>query len=223
MRQVIVSAFVSLDGVMQAPGGPDEDPTGGFRFGGWTAAFADDVVGEVIRNTFSGRPYELLLGRKTYEIFAAYWPYYEGAEDHFIAKGFNKTKKYVATSSNAPLSWNNSVAIHHPIDDVARLKREDGPDLLIQGSSVLIHTLLANGLIDRITLLVYPVMLGRGKRLFSDTAKPTALKLESSKTGPSGIMANTYTPAGPAKTGSLGIDNPSPVELARRERWKREG
>ena len=222
MRKLFVSAFVSLDGVMQAPGGPDEDPTGGFKFGGWTAPFSDDVIGQVIGETF-GQPYELLLGRKTYEIFAAYWPYYEGGEDHFIAKAFNTTKKYVATSSTAPLAWNNSVAIHHPADDVARLKREDGPTLLIQGSSVLTHTLFAAGLIDRINLLVYPVVLGKGKRFFSDSAKPSALKLESSVTSPSGVVVNSYTSAGPVKTGSFAHSAPSPAELARRERWKREG
>ncbi len=222
MRKVIATAFVSLDGVMQAPGGPEEDPTGGFKYGGWTAPYFDEVGGQIMREAFS-KPLDLLLGRKTYEIFAAYWPYAEGGEDNFIARPFNKTRKYVATHSTAPLTWNNSVAIHDAAIDVAKLKRENGPDLLTQGSSVLIQTLLEHGLIDEINLLIFPVVLGSGKRFFGDGAKGTALKLERSKTTPSGVTVNTYTPAGAVKTGSFGLDKPSDAELKRRERMKREG
>jgi dihydrofolate reductase len=222
MRNVIAAAFVSLDGVMQAPGGPEEDPTGGFKYGGWTAPYFDEALGQVMGEAFS-KPFELLLGRKTYEIFAAHWPYHEGAEDDFIAKLFNKTKKHVATRSNAPLAWNNSVAIGKPEIDVARLKKEDGPDLLIQGSSVLTQTLLKHDLIDRIQLLVFPVVLGSGKRFFGDGAKAMALTLESSKTSPSGVTVNAYAPAGAVKTGSFALDKPSDAELARREKMKREG
>ena len=221
MRKVIASAFVSLDGVMQAPGGPEEDPTGGFKFGGWTAGYFDQVLGEVMGEVFS-QPFELLLGRKTYEIFAAHWPYAEGGSDDFIAKLFNNAVKYVATSSNAPLAWTNSRAIHAPATDVARLKREDGPDLLIQGSSGLIQTLLAHDLIDEIRLLVYPVVLGSGKRFFGNGTKPTQLKLERSRTSSTGVTVNIYTPAGAVKTGSFQSREPSAAELARRERMKRE-
>ena len=222
MRKVIATAFVSLDGVMQAPGGPEEDPTGGFKYGGWTAPYFDEEGGQIMREVFS-KPFDLLLGRKTYEIFAAYWPYAEGGEDNFIAKPFNKTRKYVVTHSSVPLTWNNSVAIHDAAVDVAKLKRENGPDLLTQGSSVLMQTLLEHGLIDEINLLIFPVVLGSGKRFFADGAKGTALKLERSKTTPSGVTVNTYTQAGAVKTGSFGPDKPSDAELKRRERMKREG
>ena len=222
MRKVIASAFVSLDGIMQAPGGPQEDPTGGFKYGGWTAPYFDEILGQVMTEAFA-KPFELLLGRKTYEIFAAHWPYEEGGEDDFIAKLFNKTKKYVATGSTAPLSWNNSVAMHNPAKDIARLKEGDGPDLLIQGSSVLTHTLLNQDLIDRISLLVFPVVLGSGKRFFADGAAAKALKLESSKTSSTGVTVVTYVPDGAVKTGSFAMQEPSKAELERRERMQREG
>ena len=171
MRKVIAGAFVSLDGVMQAPGAPEEDPTGGFKHGGWTFPYFDETVGQALDETFS-RPFDLLLGRKTYEIFAAHWPYEEGGPHDFIAKLFNKATKYVATTSSAPLKWTPSVAILEPATDVARLKRQDGPDLLIQGSSVLIQTLLDNDLIDQMNLLVYKHLLQRIMDLRADIPEP---------------------------------------------------
>lgn len=222
MRNVIASAFVSLDGVMQAPGGPEEDPTGGFKYGGWVWPYFDETSGAMLDEVFA-RPYDLLLGRKTYEIFAAYWPNQEDGANSKIARDFNKATKYVATRSGVPLTWKNSVAIHDAASDVARLKRGDGPDLLIQGSSVLVHALLKQGLIDRITLFVFPVILGQGKRFFANDAKEMALKLEKSATSPSGVTMNTYTPAGAVKTGSFALATPSEAELARREKLKREG
>ncbi|MGH9201630.1 MAG: dihydrofolate reductase family protein [Vicinamibacterales bacterium] len=221
MRKVIAGAFVSLDGVMQAPGGPEEDPTGGFKHGGWTVPYFDEAVGQAMGETFS-RPFDLLLGRKTYEIFAAHWPYAEGGPDDFIARLFNKATKYVATTSSAPLTWTPSVAIHEPATDVARLKRQDGPDLLIQGSSVLIQTLLENDLIDQMNLLVFPLVLGSGKRFFGDGAKAMAVSLESSKTSPSGVTINRYTPAGSVTTGSFALQTPTEAELVRREKMKQE-
>ena len=221
MRKVIAAAFVSLDGVMQAPGGPDEDRTGGFKHGGWTVPYFDDAVGHVMTETFS-KPFDLLLGRKTYEIFAAHWPYAEGGPDDFIAKLFNKTTKYVVTTSSAPLTWKHSIAVHEPTTDVPKLKKQDGPDLLIQGSSVLIHTLLDNDLIDQINLLVFPVVLGSGKRFFGDVAKSMALNLESSKTSPSGVTMHRYTPAGSVKTGSFALSTPTEAEFVRREKMKQE-
>ena len=140
MRKVIIGAFVSLDGVMQAPGGPKEDPTRDFRLGGWVVPYVDEVFGQAINEMF-GQPFELLLGRKTYEIFAAHWPYAEGGEDDFIAKRFNSITKYVATRSTMELTWKGSVALRDAAADVARLKREDGPALVTQGSSNLIQTL----------------------------------------------------------------------------------
>jgi dihydrofolate reductase len=222
MRRVIAGAFVSLDGVMQAPGGLEEDPTGGFKYGGWTAPYFDEAVGEFMGETFS-KPFELLLGRKTYEIFAAHWPYAEGGPDDAIARLFNKTVKYVATSSKAPLTWSNSKALNAPATEVARLKREEGPDLQISGSSGLIQTLLAHDLIDEIRLLVFPVVLASGKRFFGDGTKAQALKLERSTTSASGVTMNTYTPAGALKTGSFAPEKPTDAEVARREKIKRDG
>jgi dihydrofolate reductase len=222
MRNVIASAFVSLDGVMQAPGGPEEDPTSNFKYGGWVWPYFDETSGAVLDEIFA-RPYDLLLGRKTYEIFAAYWPYQsEDGPNAEITRGFNKATKYVASRSGVKLTWQNSVAIPDAASGVARLKREDGADLLIQGSANLIQTLLAHDLIDRFTLFVFPVVLGTGKQFFEDGARSMALKLEKSITSPAGVTMNTYTPAGAVKTGSMGPDNPSDLEKARREKWKRE-
>lgn len=219
MRKVLATAFVSLDGVMQAPGGPEEDPTGGFKFGGWTAPYWDDAIGQVMGGIFNV-PYELLLGRKTYEIFNAHWPH---AKDDPFADALNNVRKYVATTSEAPLTWKNSIAIHDVPKEIARLKREDGPTLMTQGSSDLIQTLLKHDLIDRFTLLVYPVVLGKGKRLFGAGTIPTALKVVDSKVSPSGVTILTYERDGAIKPGSFALDKPSDDELARRERMKREG
>ncbi len=221
MRKLIVGAFMSLDGVMQAPGGPEEDPTGGFKYGGWTAPYFDEAAGEWLSETFS-KPYALLLGRKTYEIFAAYWPFYEGGPDNEIARQFNSVAKYVATSSKAPLTWQNSTAIHDAANDVRKLKEQAGPDLLVQGSANLIQTLLKHGLVDQFNLLVFPLLLGRGKRLFAEGTQGVELKLTSSRTSPSGVTMNSYTPSGPVRTGSFGPDKPSEAEKARREKMQRE-
>jgi dihydrofolate reductase len=218
MRTVLAAAFMSLDGVMQAPGGPEEDPTGGFRFGGWSFNYWDDVIAQAMGGIF-GQPYELLLGRKTYEIFAAHWPYIEN--DPF-AEALNSAKKYVATSSRAPLTWKNSLAIHDVPKEVARLKAEDGPTLLTQGSTQLLQTLLKHDLVDRFQLLVYPLVLGKGKRLFGEGATPAALRLVDSKVSPSGVTISTYERAGEIKTGSFALDKPSDAELARREKMKAE-
>ena len=219
MRNVVAAAFVSLDGVMQAPGGPEEDPTGGFQDGGWTANYWDDVIGDVMGGIFS-QPYALLLGRKTYEIFAAHWPHIQN--DPF-AEALTNAKKYVATSSRAPLKWQNSVAIHDVPTEVSRLKREDGPTLLTQGSSQLLQTLLKHDLVDRFQLLIYPLVLGKGKRLFGEGTIPAALKLVNSKAAPSGVTISTYERDGAIKPGSFALEKPSADELARRERMKREG
>jgi dihydrofolate reductase len=202
MRKVIAGTFVSLDGVMQAPGGPEEDAAGGFTLGGWTVPYFDDVVGAAMHELFAP-PYDLLLGRKTYDIFAAYWPQAGDGPDGEIARQFNAATKYVATSSRAPLAWANSVALHDPVADVARLKQEDGPNLVIQGSSVLIAALHGAGLIDRHTLLVFPVVLGSGKRVFGAGVKPAALKLVAAQTAPSGVVISTLEPAGAVQTGSF--------------------
>ena len=219
MRRVVCAAFVSLDGVMQAPGGPEEDPTGGFRFGGWTFPYWDELMGAAMGESF-GRPFDLLLGRKTYEIFAAHWPYTEEEP----AGLFNAVTKYVATSSTAPLAWTNSVRLEGDVPAaVARLKEGDGPDLLTQGSSVLVQSLLAAGLVDELSLLIFPVLLGRGKKLFGDAAKPGELELVSSQTATTGVIIARYRPAGPIRTGSFQLADPSPAEVARRARMRQEG
>lgn len=219
MRRVIDAVFLSLDGIMQAPGGPDEDPSGGFRFGGWWAPYFDEVVGQVMDEVL-GRPYDLLLGRKTYEIFAAHWPY----QDDEIGRAFGRLTKFVATRSQAePLPWGPAVRLTDAARDVARLKQEDGPPLLIQGSADLAQTLHAHGLIDEIRLLTAPVLLGKGKRYFTDAVAPTAMTLIDSRTASTGVVITTYVRDGEVQTGSFTQDEPSEAELARRERWRREG
>jgi dihydrofolate reductase len=221
MRKIIVAAFVSIDGVMQAPGGPQEDPTGGFKFGGWTAPYFDESVGQEMGEMFE-RPFELLLGRKTYEIFAYHWPH-AGADDP-IAQVFNATTKYVATRSNMPLTWANSVRLESDVTEAVRkLKATDGPDLLTQGSSNFLQTLFAAGdLVDEIRTIMFPVVLGRGKRLFSDAARPMALSLTSARHSPSGVVISRYAPAGAVQTGDFTSFEPSPEELARRARMVAE-
>ncbi|MFL1406574.1 dihydrofolate reductase family protein [Marinobacter sp. M1N3S26] len=221
MRKVIVGAMVSLDGVMQAPGGPQEDPTGGFSYGGWVAPMVDEVFGEEIDRLFSP-PFDLLLGRKTYEIFAAHWPYAEGGPDDSIARAFNSINKYVATRKGRELTWKGSVALRDAASDVARLKQEDGPALVTQGSTDLIHTLLASGLVDEINLFMFPVVLGAGKKLFDDGAKATEFRLTTSRVSPNGVVIAHYVRDGAVATGDFAMDPPTPAELARREKMQRE-
>jgi dihydrofolate reductase len=225
MRKVIVGAMVSIDGVMQAPGGPEEDPTGGFKFGGWVAPLADvdPVFGEEIGKLFN-QPFDLLLGRRTYDIFAAFWPYYaEGGPYEDIAKTFNRITKYVATRKGVDLTWKGSVALRDAVKDVAKLKQDDGPALVTQGSTELVHALLAAGLVDEIRTFMFPVLLGKGKRLFDDDSQPRAFELAHSAVSPNGIIAAIYVRDGEVKTATVGGANePSQAELARREKLKRE-
>jgi dihydrofolate reductase len=202
MRKVLAAVFVSLDGVMQAPGGPEEDRDGGFEYGGWTFHYWDDIMGQSMDATFK-EPFDLLLGRKTYDIFAAHWPRLTGDA---LADTFNRVKKYVATTSTAPLSWNNSTAIRDVASDVSKLKKQNGPTLLIQGSSQLIQTLLANDLIDEFRLLVFPLMLGKGKRLFGEGTNPGALRLIDTKVSTTGVIVSTYEKGGAIKTGSFALE-----------------
>ncbi len=219
MRRVVAAAFVSMDGVMQAPGLPTEDPTGGFRFGGWTAPHADSATGEWVMGLFE-TPFELLLGRRTYEIFAAYWPFMP--PDHPIAARFNATTKHVATRADAPLTWTNSVRLTDAVAEVAALKQGDGPPLLTQGSSDLLKSLIAAGLIDEYRVMTYPVILGRGKRLFGTDGAPAGLRLTRSAVSATGVTLSVYEPAGPVPTGSFNIIEPNPLEAARQARMARE-
>lgn len=219
MRKLISGTFVTLDGVMQGPGAPEEDTTGGFTYGGWVFDYWDAAMGEWM-DALMARPFDLLLGRRTYEIFAAYWPY---QEDSPIGEKFNSATKFVATSSDEPLAWVNSVALRGDVPgEVAALKRQEGPDLLIQGSGVLIRSLLADGLIDELTLMTFPLVLGTGKRLFGGGTMPAALNMVDSRISTTGVVMGRYVPEGPVHTGTFATQAPSEAELARRERWKRE-
>ena len=172
MRKLMVLSFITLDGVMQAPGGPEEDPTGGFKYGGWTAGYWDDFLGSVMDKQMS-KPFDLLLGRKTYEIFAAYWPY--AKSDDPIADKLNGVKKYVASKTLKNLEWSNSTLIKGDIvQEIKNLKQHNGPEIQIHGSGNLIQTLLKHDLIDEFRLKIFPVTLGMGKRLFSDGTIPAS-------------------------------------------------
>lgn len=196
MRKIIVLEFLTLDGVIQAPGGPEEDTSGDFKFGGWTAPYFDDFSGKVMAKQMAGK-YDLLLGRKTFEIFAAYWP-----EHSDMWPQVNKITKYVATNKLKKHEWSNSVFLKS-VDDIKKLKKKSGPDLQVYGSGNLIQTLLKNDLVDGLWLKIFPITLGKGKRLFEDGAIPAAFKLIESKTSPSGVIFANYKRAGIVKTGSF--------------------
>ena len=193
MRKVTGGVFLSLDGVMQGPGGPTEDVTGGFDEGGWVFKLWDEAVDDVIGPLFAGE-YDLLLGRRTYDIFAAYWPYVEG-EGAAMGEAFTRANKYVLTRGDQPLEWANSRRLKC-IDDVAALKEDDGPDLIIQGSSTIYPGLLAAGLIDRLMLMTFPVTLGKGRRLFGDGTPVTMLKMVDHKVTAKGTVIATYERGG---------------------------
>jgi dihydrofolate reductase len=219
MRKIRVSTFVSLDGVMQAPGGPEEDPTGGFAFGGWTFPHFDEASGSAMGEIF-GRPFDLLLGRKTYDIFAAYWPYVTDP-NHPIAGPFNKVTKYVASRAKPKLAWQNSRWLgEDAVAALKKLKGGDGPDLLVQGSGDFMQTLWKNALVDEFTVLTFPVVLGKGKRLFGSGTTPSGLKLVKSQSFPTGVIVANYLPDGAVKTGSFQHVEPSAAELERRRNLK---
>jgi dihydrofolate reductase len=216
MRKIVASTFVSLDGVMQAPGGPEEDPVGGFKFGGWVAPHFDETLGNAVDKVFS-EPFDLLLGRKTYDIFAAHWPH--APEGDPIGTLFDRITKYVATRNpNFKFDWQKSESLGPDVVAALRkLKQSDGPNLLIQGSSDLVQTLLQNRLIDEFTLMITPTVLGKGKRLFGDGTAPIGMKLVSSDVTPNGVVVLKYVPDGEVKTGSFEFETPTDAELERRK------
>jgi dihydrofolate reductase len=222
MRKIIVGAQVSIDGVMQAPGAPAEDPTKGFKFGGWAMPYFSQEGREELDRVFTH--FDLLLGRKTYEIFAGYWPYQdENAPHGDIAKLFNTVRKYaVSRSGEVDTGWAGSTLLRG-IADVKRLKQEDGPNLLTQGSTELVHALLANDLVDAMSLFTVPVVLGSGKKLFVDGSVPHSFKLTRARVAPNGLIVAHYERAGGIKIGDATSDSPSERETARRARMKREG
>lgn len=218
MRKIRTASFISLDGVMQAPGGPEEDPTGGFAYGGWVWPHFDEASGGFMDEAM-GRDYDLLLGRRTYEIFAAYWP----RMDDEMGRTFNSIAKYVAAGPGTPMTWAGSHRLEGDlVKAVARLKSEGDRDLLIQGSSELIHTLLAADLIDEMVTLTFPILLGRGKRLFDETSNPRAWTLVKSRASSTGVVVSTYRRGGEVPTGSFAEIDPDEAELARRARWALE-
>ncbi len=197
MRKIIVLSFITLDGVMQAPGGPEEDPSGGFAYGGWVAPYFDEESGKVMEKQM--KPADLLLGRKTFEIFASYWP--EHAE---MWPGINDVKKYVMSKSMKKSDWKNSVFLHNLIDIVS-LKNSEGSDIQVHGSGELIQSLMENDLVDELWLKFFPITLGKGKKLFADGTIPAAFILTESTITPSGVIVANYKRAGDVKTGTVGM------------------
>ena len=199
MRNIIAITQVTLDGVMQSPGGPEEDPTNGFTLGGWAMPFVDESLSQAIHETIAGE-FDMLLGRRTYEIFAAYWPNHRGA----IAMAFNEATKYVVTHRLDRFDWKHSQGIGGDVvDEVRTLKASDGPPLHIWGSSQLLQTLIAADLIDEYRIWVFPLVLGKGKRLFENGVPPRGLALIATRSTPKGVVLNSYRSAGPVKTGSF--------------------
>jgi dihydrofolate reductase len=199
MRKIIVLSFMSLDGVIQAPGGPEEDTSGGFQFGGWVVPYFDEAAGNIMEKQMSGHS-DLLLGRKTYEIFASYWP------DHADQwPGINQVTKYVASNTLKEAKWNNSVILKGNVEDQLRnIKQQDGPDLQVHGSAQFIQTLLKNDLVDELWLKIFPVTLGKGKRLFDNGSIPARFRLTESKVTPAGVITANYERDGEVSTGLIG-------------------
>ena len=201
MRKIVVLSFVTLDGVMQAPGGPEEDKAGGFKWGGWSVGYWDDFLGKVMGEQMVG-PFDLLLGRKTYDIFAAHWPRM-GNEDPAASK-LNNARKYVVSTTLKQPEWANTTVLRNNIvQEIRKLKEQEGPELQVHGSGNLIQTLLKHDLVDELRLKIYPVTLGKGKRLFAEGTVPAGFKLVENKASPKGVMIATYARAGEVKTGSF--------------------
>jgi len=198
MRKIVILSFISLDGVMQAVGTPEEDTSGGFEYGGWTVPYADEFMNEVMREQMT-KPFELLLGRRTFEIFAYYWP---KNEDKW--PGINTVTKYVASNSLTKHEWNNSVFLKGDVaNEIKKLKEQDGPDLQVYGSGNLIQTLLKHDLVDELWLKIFPITLGKGKKLFTEGTIPAGWKLIDSKVSPQGVIVANYRREGEVKTGSF--------------------
>ena len=216
MRPLIVSTFLTLDGVMQAPGAPEEDPTGGFEHGGWSVHYWDEAMQERMGGAMAGG-FDLLLGRKTYEIFAAYWPHTDGPG----AAALNDAAKYVASRTLDSVDWENSTLIEGDLAAaVTALKEQDGPEIQVHGSWDLIQSLLEQGLVDEFRLWTFPLVVGPGKRLFGDTTLPAGLELVDSAISSTGVVMATYRPAGDVEAGSFALEQPTEAELERREALK---
>jgi dihydrofolate reductase len=217
MRKLVVNTFLTLDGVMQAPGGPEEDPTEDFAHGGWSVNYWDELMGQKMDESMGpGKQFELLLGRKTYEIFAAHWPH---ARDQPGAAELNAATKHVASRTLDKVEWENSKLLEGDLPEaVAKLKEEDGPEIQVHGSSDLIQSLLEHDLVDEFRLLIFPIVLGSGKRLFGEGTIPAAFKVTDSKTATTGVLLVNYEQAGDVQYGSFALEQPTEAEVERREK-----
>ncbi|MDQ4145194.1 MAG: dihydrofolate reductase family protein [Actinomycetota bacterium] len=215
MRKLSVNTFVSLDGVMQAPGGPEEDRSGGFTHGGWSVNYWDDKMMSVM-DEYMGKPSELLLGRRTYEIFAAHWPH---VTDDPAADALNAARKHVASRTLEKVEWQNSTLIEGDVADyVRKLKEQPGPEIQVHGSGNLVQTLLAHHLVDELRVWTFPLLLGTGKRLFAEGTIAAGLKLVDTKTSTTGVVISTYDRTGDIQYGSFALEEPTEAELERRRR-----
>lgn len=221
MRKIIVCSFTTMDAVLQGPGGPHEDTSGGFKWGGWMSPYTDETTDNKLGQVMS-KPFDLLLGRRTYEIFSAYWPY-QGSE-HPIASLFNRINKYVVSNTPVDLSWENSTRISgDTISELRKLKEQDGPDLLVHGSSILIQTLLSNKLVDELHIWTFPITLGEGRKLFQDGTQAAQWKVTDAVVAKTGALVVSYVPDGDVQLGSFIGDVPaSEAEMARREKFAKE-
>jgi dihydrofolate reductase len=220
MRKIITNTFISIDGVMQAPGAPEEDRSGDFQFGGWIFNYQDEVMDSVMRENMSA-PTDLLLGRKTYEIFAAHWPF---MKDDPTGAQFDKATKYVATNTLTSATWKNTKLLKNFVDDIKALKISAGPDLMVHGSGNMIQSLLKHNLIDEMNIWIFPLLLGKGKKLFENGALPSNMKLKKSITSTTGVVITQYVPGGEIKVDeSFAMAEPSALELERRKKVAKEG
>jgi dihydrofolate reductase len=218
MRKIIVATHLTMDGVLQGPGGPEEDRTNGFKWGGWSFPYSDELTGNVVSKVMES-PFDLLLGRRTYEIFSAYWPYKNDA----IGEKFNRVNKYVVATTPIDVSWQNTILINKDVvNELKKLKQQNGPDLLVWGSSDLIQTLLSNHLVDVLHTWIFPITLGKGKKLFKEGTVAQQWKLTESAVSTTGVILASYIPDGDVQLGSFVEDEVSDAELARREKWSRE-
>jgi dihydrofolate reductase len=222
MRPLIVNTFLTLDGVMQAPGGPEEDPTGGFTYGGWSVNYWDEAMGKKMEESMGpDHPFDLLLGRKTYEIFAAYWPH---NPDQPGAAELNAATKFIASRTLDKVEWENSYLLEGDLADaVKELKEQDGPSIHVHGSADLIQSLLANDLVDELRLMIFPLVLGSGKRLFDEGTIPASFEVTDSQTATTGVLLVNYKRAGDVRYGSFAAPEPSEAEVERRQKMEDEG
>jgi dihydrofolate reductase len=226
MRKIVANTFITLEGVMQAPGGPEEDPTRGFKHGGWSVNYWDDMMAKTIMDGLIGKPFDLLLGRRTYEIFAAHWPFVKNDPDKLNAMAADKlngARKYVVSKTLAKADWENSrLLTGEVVKEISMLKKREDPEIQVHGSSDLIQTLLKHDFIDEFHVWIFPLTVGNGKRLFGEGTMPVAFKQIECKISTTGVIISTYLREGDVRTGSIALEEPTKVELERRRRLEEE-